>query len=494
MTNSTHTAPPNGEISNDDDGTVTGTSVSTVVNMDSVAGGFDDEIDTLSEVQINQFTAGGTGAADTFQFGTRMLPDLTDAQVSEHPDAQHVGNYVEVVGYVRAQRMRGRDIILWGHRDAERNTGWYDITLHVDEADRATAFGIKLQIRARERALIEMLESLRDGDRLWACGQLLSQETYDTRFAEQGGPHGPTLGRPMQELSVRVMRLRRARPEDANGSLVKLRGTLLQTPRITTHETETALELARCILNVESVLPSTNPRTRAFVHVQGRIPVDIPLLIPGAVEVLRRGNVIDVDGWFEPYRQRIRFDREPEWAAVLDRMQQQFDIRKQAMSEAEIRRAERAFSRQMLDLQSEPRLRIRGGYAALVEGTRISDVDEARANYVAWDRERRRINRERAAQRGKLRQRASGGAQAQRAGMSNGAMRSQPARHDDHEPEQVIAEAAPEQRHRLSAPVVAQPKDTEQFTQRVRHHRRTKRDGTSEEGTEASGEAEPVAE
>jgi hypothetical protein len=336
---------------------------------------------------------------ETFEFGTGMLPDLTAAHVIEDVGAHLLSNYVELVGYVRAQRMRGREVILRGHRDTDRNIGCYDILLHVDESDRATAFGITLQIRARDRALMEMLEALRDGDRLWICGQLVSHETYDTRFAERAGPHGPTLGRPMQELSVRVMRLRRARAEDANGSLMKLRGTLLQTPRITTHETETALVLARCILNVESVLPAMNPRTRAVVHLQSRVPVDLPLLIPGAVHVLRRGNVIDLDGWFEPYRQRIRFDRQPEWAAVLNRMQQDFEVRKQAMSKAELSRAERAFRRQMLDLQTEPRLRIRAGYVTLIEGTPIGDIDEARANYVTWDRERRRINRERAARR-----------------------------------------------------------------------------------------------
>ncbi len=106
-----------------------------------------------------------------------------------------------------------------------------------------------------------------------------------------------------------------------------------------------------------------------------------------------------MDGWFEPYRQRIRFDRQPEWAAVLNRLQQDFDLRKHAMNEAELRRAERAVRRQMLDLQTEPRLRIRAGYVTLVEGTPIGDIAEARANYVSWDRERRRINRERAARR-----------------------------------------------------------------------------------------------
>jgi hypothetical protein len=378
------------------------------------------------------------GETDTFQFGMRMLPDLADAHVIEQVDAQLLSNYVEVVGYVCAQRMRGRDVILHGHRDAERNTGWYDIVLHVDESERATAFGIKLQIRARARALIEMLEALRDGDRLWACGQLLSQATYDTRFAEQAGPSGPTLGRPMQELSVRVMRLRRARPENANGSLVKLRGTLIQTPRMTTHEMEMALELARCILNVESVLPSTNPRTRAYVHVQSRIPVDLPLLIPGAVQVLRRGNVIDVDGWFEPYRQRIRLDREPEWSAVLERMQHTFAIRKQAMSEAELRRAEPAFRRQMLDLQTEPRIRIRGGYAVLIAGTPIQDVAEARANYVAWDRERRRINRERAARQATRQRRFKGTVQTPATRVAHGAPRPQPRRTDEGVPAEFV--------------------------------------------------------
>ncbi len=275
------------------------------------------------------------GNTETFAFGTSMLPDLTAGQGSAAGDADRLSNYVELVGYVRAQRVRGRAVIVRGHHDRDRNVGCYEILLHVDEADRGTAFGITLQIRAHDRSLVELLQSLGDGDRLWVCGQLVSHETYDTRFAERAGPHGPTLGRPMHALSVRVMRLRRARDADANGSLVKLRGTLIQTPRITTHETETALVLARCIVNVESVLPAMHPRTRAVVHVQSRVPVDLPLLIPGVVQVLRRENVIDVDGWIEPYRQRIRFDRHPEWAAVVERIQQDFAVRKQAMSAAE---------------------------------------------------------------------------------------------------------------------------------------------------------------
>ncbi len=328
--------------------------------------------------------------------------ERTDTLITRTPPAQiratpvgADGNLVEIVGPVMLQRQRGKEQVALA-RFSRQGGARTQLYVQINE-EHGDVYTLTLYFPARTVEEEQLIESLQEGERIRAVGQLSSRETYDTRFVTDDAP----LGRPVRELAIAVLRIERAAEDDIDGSWVELRGTIATPPRLRRHETESSLEIARTSLLVQVQQPSRRPGVAVLRMKEDRVPIDVPVALPGAGAALARDNGVCVKGWLEVYRARLNLEREPLVADAITAHEAQWVEERARLMGKALQDAERVHTRRLRGLLYEDRLRVRVGQVDLVTGTAIDDLEAVRHNHRTWEdgvRSRRDAQRARRSQ------------------------------------------------------------------------------------------------
>ncbi len=289
------------------------------------------------------------------------------------------GNLVEIVGPVMLQRQRGKEQVALA-RFSRQGGARTQLYVQINE-EHGDVYTLTLYFPARTAEEAALIESLNEGERIRAVGQLSSRETYDTRFVTDDAP----LGRPMRELAIAVLRIERAAEDDIEGSWVELRGTIATPPRLRRHETESSLDIARTSLLVQVQQPSRRPGVAALRMKEDRVPIDVPVALPHAGAGMARDNVVRVKGWLEVYRTKLNLEREPLVADAITALEAQWAEERARLTGKALQDAERVHTRRLRSLLYEDRLRVRVGQVELVRGTPIEDLEVVRNNHRAWE-------------------------------------------------------------------------------------------------------------
>ncbi len=104
--------------------------------------------------------------------------------------------------------------------------------------------------------------------------------------------------------------LKRVGTNNADGSCVKLRGTIATPPWLRRHETESSLEIARTSLLVQVQQPSRRPGVAALRMKEDRVLIDVLVALPHAGGVMARDNGVCVKDWLHVYRARLNLECE----------------------------------------------------------------------------------------------------------------------------------------------------------------------------------------
>ncbi len=289
------------------------------------------------------------------------------------------GNLVEIVGPVMLQRQRGKEQVALA-RFSRQGGARTQLYVQINE-EHGDVYTLTLYFPARTAEEAALIESLQEGERIRAVGQLSSRETYDPRFVTDDAP----LGRPMRELAIAVLRIERAADDDIDGSWVELRGTIATPPRLRRHETESSLEIARTSLLVQVQQPSRRPDVAALRMKEDRVPIDVPVALPHAGAAMARDNGVRVKGWLEVYRAKLNLEREPLVADAITALEAQWTEERAQLTGKALQDAERVHTRRLRSLLYEDRLRVRVGQVELVKGTVIEDLELVRNNHRAWE-------------------------------------------------------------------------------------------------------------
>jgi hypothetical protein len=302
------------------------------------------------------------------------------------------GNLVEIVGPVMLQRQRGKEQVALA-RFSRQGGARTQLYVQINE-EHGDVYTLTLYFPARTAEEEQLIESLNEGERVRAVGQLSSRDTYDTRFATDDAP----LGRPVRELAIAVLRIERAVEDDIDGSWVELRGTIATPPRLRRHETESSLEIARTSLLVQVQQASRRSGVAVLRMKEDRVPIDVPVALPGAGAAMARDNAVCVKGWLEVYRAKLNLDRESLVADAMTALEAHWMEERVRLTGKALQDAERVHTRRLRSLLYEDRLRVRVGQVELVAGTAINDLDVVRNNHRVWEdgvRSRREAQRAR---------------------------------------------------------------------------------------------------
>ncbi|MDP9316933.1 MAG: hypothetical protein M3R24_39770 [Chloroflexota bacterium] len=289
------------------------------------------------------------------------------------------GNLVEIVGPVMLQRQRGKEQVALA-RFSRQGGARTQLYVQINE-EHGDVYTLTLYFPARTAEEAALIESLQEGERIRAVGQLSSRETYDPRFVTDDAP----LGRPMRELAIAVLRIERASEDDIDGSWVELRGTIATPPRLRRHEVESSLEIARTSLLVQVQQPSRRPSVAALRMKEDRVPIDVPVALPGAGAAMARDNAVRVMGWLEVYRAKLNLEREPLVADAISALEAQWAAERERLTGKALQDAERVHTRRLRSLLYEDRLRVRVGQVELVVGTEVNDLEVVRNNHRTWE-------------------------------------------------------------------------------------------------------------
>ncbi len=289
------------------------------------------------------------------------------------------GNLIEIVGPVLLQRRRGKEQVALTNFSRQRGART-QLYVQINE-EHGDTYALTLYFPARTAEDEALIESLQEGERIRAVGQLSSRETYDTRFVTNEMP----LGRPMRELMILVLRLERATEDDLDGSWVTLTGTIATPPRLRRHEIESSMEIARTSLFVQVRQPSRRPGCGAIRMKEDRIPIDVPMALPNAGAALARHNSVAVQGWLEVYRARLNPEFEPLVAAALSDLEATWAAEAARLQGRALEEAQRTHARRLRAMLYEDRLRVRVGQVELLGGTAIDDRQAVEAHYRQWN-------------------------------------------------------------------------------------------------------------
>lgn len=307
-----------------------------------------------------------------------LIIHIPSAQIRATPVGTD-GNLVEIVGPVMLQRQRGKEQVALA-RFSRQGGARTQLYVQINE-EHGDVYTLTLYFPARTAEEEQLIESLQEGERIRAVGQLSSRETYDTRFVTDDAP----LGRPMRELAIAVLRIERAAEDDIDGSWVELRGTIATPPRLRRHETESSLEIARTSLLVQVQQPSRRPGVAALRMKEDRVPIDVPVALPHAGAALARDNGVCVKGWLEVYRAKLNLEREPLVADAITALEAQGVEERARLTGKALQDAERVHTRRLRSLLYEDRLRVRVGQVELVSGTMVDDLEVVRNNHRTWE-------------------------------------------------------------------------------------------------------------
>lgn len=242
-------------------------------------------------------------------------------------------------------------------------------------------FGTPFQLPLRLDELIEgrSLLGAEPGTPLAAVGALEWQQRDDPRYASS-----PTeRGRRVTEVIFRPHHIEPAEDVDEPGCDVWLEGRVRRDARRYLHpERRVPIAVTSIELTVERMRRGSLARMLETVEVQ----IAIPVAHPDLPKLLRRGNLVRVEGMLERVVVPLRADDEQVRRAVAD-LDQRWES--DQSGNATSRQDERRYARQRASLQQTLLTRVVAGYVAVLEGE-LASLEEAERM-----REERRVTRDR---------------------------------------------------------------------------------------------------
>lgn len=305
----------------------------------------------------------------------------TPAVVSLHPDlrllldenlsgtAGDAKNLCIVVGVIRRERYRDGKAI----RPNRTPLGVLEapIRLEINEISHGNGdlavqrYSLRLQISAGlwETGLFA------EGARLAIAGPIRLEQTYDRRFAR----NEDDAGMPVWEPRIDVVTVQTAGTEISDGSWVKLEGEVERDPIIREEMIGPGMRrrFASVWIRHRGAARGLFPHSRAVHPVNTLLPVMAFLddEIPGIGGLLRRGNVVRLEGRLMPYTYR-RSQRDGRVAEAIKR--EEARIQRTTLDEnARRREIYRAHQRLLIATQ----MSIEAGYVDLLRG-RALDAEE----------------------------------------------------------------------------------------------------------------------
>jgi len=321
---------------------------------------------------------------------TADVPEQSTTPANDIPPSLVVSRTeIHVVGAVQLpQDSKGK------HRDLRVSQGAFRtrttrLLLHVAEED-GSAYGLNVDVPSHTAEREQLLARLKHGERVRVRGTLRTEPTFDLRFATDDNP----AGRPTRQMAVVVEHIDLADADAIDGTWLKLTGRTSAVADIRDHEYGNDDQVGRTFVVVEWSEPSQRPGSRITHTRSDRIPLDVPLALPGSTNALRGGNLITVEGQLEPFQRYI----DPERNSAVNTYLTSFNTRRQteyaALSPQERQRQERRDRRTLQHIRYEQSLRVRAGYIELHDGEpmNIEEAQEVRAAWVKQRKQRKQRN------------------------------------------------------------------------------------------------------
>jgi hypothetical protein len=320
---------------------------------------------------------------------TADVPEQSTTPASDTPTASIVSRTeIEVVGAVQLpQDGKGK------HRDLRASQGAFRtrttrLLLHIAEED-GTAYGLNVDVPSHTAEREHLLARLKHGERVRVGGTLRTEPTFDLRFATDENP----AGRPTRQMAVVVEQIELADADAIDGTWLRMTGRTSAVADIRDHEYGNDDHVGRTFVVVEWSEPSQRPGSRITHTRSDRIPLDVPLALPGSTKALRAGNLITIEGQLEPFQRYI----DPQRNSAVNSYLTSFNDRRHAayatLSPQERQRQERRDRRTLQHIRYEQSIRVRAGYVELHDGQPMS-VEEAQkardALVKKWKQRKRR--------------------------------------------------------------------------------------------------------
>jgi len=217
-------------------------------------------------------------------------------------------------------------------------------------------------------------QNLERGSRVMLRGRLGRRGRFDRRYIDWRDP--AHVGRHYEELTVLVDAIRLAQPEEVDGSLVRLRGRVVDPPAFPRGQPGRYRHVAGAI-EVTELRPSRMPGSRAQESVETLVPVEMSLATPNADGLLRRNNIVALEGRLERYRANMDADHDAV-KPLLQQLQADVDLMQAQPHDGTRRDAERRLASRKLNILHPYRTRVRVGYVELLEGKPCSPEEAVR--------------------------------------------------------------------------------------------------------------------